>query len=79
MDDKRYTESGTDIEEVRRLNAASGLSYNDVKAYLAKKAEVPTIDEVPLKPLKENLEVDSDAYKLNQIPDRTNLDRNAPH
>ena len=30
------TISGTDIEEVKRKNAASGLSYNEVKAILAK-------------------------------------------
>ncbi len=30
------TLSGTDIEEVKRKNAASGLSYNEVKAILAK-------------------------------------------
>ncbi|WP_255461918.1 MULTISPECIES: hypothetical protein [Bacillales] len=31
------TKSGTDIEEVKRLNANSGLSYNQVKEQLAKK------------------------------------------
>ncbi|WP_278250259.1 hypothetical protein [Bacillus sp. Cs-700] len=31
------TKSGTDIEEVKRLNANSGLSYNQVKEKLAKK------------------------------------------
>ena len=30
------TVSGTDIAEVKRKNAASGLSYNEVKAILAK-------------------------------------------
>ena len=30
------TVSGTDIGEVKRKNAASGLSYNEVKALLAK-------------------------------------------
>ena len=30
------TWSGTDIAEVKRKNAASGLSYNEVKAILAK-------------------------------------------
>ncbi|WP_236687160.1 gamma-type small acid-soluble spore protein [Ornithinibacillus californiensis] len=33
---KKYTVSGTDIEEVKRRNANSGLSYNEVKAVLAK-------------------------------------------
>jgi hypothetical protein len=27
---------GTDVEEVKRLNANSGLSYNEVKALLAR-------------------------------------------
>ncbi|WP_285858637.1 hypothetical protein [Neobacillus niacini] len=33
---KRYTIAGTDIEEVKRLNSQSGLSYNEVKQLLAK-------------------------------------------
>jgi len=33
---KRYTKVGTDIEEVKRLNSQSGLSYNEVKLLLAK-------------------------------------------
>ncbi|MDZ5473832.1 hypothetical protein SM124_19105 [Bacillus sp. 31A1R] len=32
---KRYTVAGTDVEEVKRLNANSGLSYNEVKKILA--------------------------------------------
>ena len=36
QDHDRYTVVGTDIEEVKRLNANSGLSYNEVKALLAK-------------------------------------------
>lgn len=76
MQEKKYTEAGTDIEEVKRLNAASGLSYNDTLAILAQKKDVHTVDEVPLKPLNENLEVDSNAYKLNEV---TGLDRNSPH
>ncbi|PLS01538.1 hypothetical protein [Neobacillus cucumis] len=32
---KRYTNVGTDIEEVKRLNTQSGLSYNEVKLLLA--------------------------------------------
>lgn len=31
----RYTKVGTDIEEVKRLNSQSGLSYNEVKKLLA--------------------------------------------
>ncbi|MBM7602039.1 hypothetical protein JOC75_000009 [Metabacillus crassostreae] len=34
MNTKKY--SNTDIEEVKRLNANSGLSYNEVKQQLAK-------------------------------------------
>lgn len=33
---KKFTEVGTDIEEVKRQNANSGMSYNEVKEYLAK-------------------------------------------
>ncbi|MED3550449.1 hypothetical protein [Cytobacillus praedii] len=32
---KKYTVVGTDIEEVKRLNRNSGLSYNEVKELLA--------------------------------------------
>ncbi|MGE6516095.1 gamma-type small acid-soluble spore protein [Lysinibacillus sphaericus] len=31
-----FTSSGTNINEVKRKNAASGLSYNEVKELLAK-------------------------------------------
>lgn len=34
--DEGKTVSGTDIGEVKRKNAASGLSYNEVKEILAK-------------------------------------------
>jgi hypothetical protein len=34
---KRFTVAGTDIEEVKRLNRHSGLSYNEVKQLLAEK------------------------------------------
>ena len=78
MEEKKYTEAGTDIGEVKKLNAASGLSYNEVKALLAQASEVQTVDEIPLEPLKENLEVDSSIYKLNEVPDSINLDRNGP-
>ncbi|WP_421383870.1 hypothetical protein ACOJQI_04630 [Bacillus salacetis] len=36
---KKITASGTDIEEVKRLNAQSGLSYNQVKQLLAEKMQ----------------------------------------
>ena len=34
--DEQFTSTGTNIHEVKRKNAASGLSYNEVKALLAK-------------------------------------------
>jgi hypothetical protein len=37
MQNKKRTIVGTDIAEVKRLNAASGLSYNEVKLLLAQK------------------------------------------
>lgn len=33
---KKITEAGTDIEEVKRQNANSGLSYNEVKEIIAR-------------------------------------------
>lgn len=35
-DSNRHTIVGTDIEEVKRKNAQSGMSYNEVKAYIAR-------------------------------------------
>lgn len=35
MKEKKTTIAGTDIEEVKRLNANSGLTYNQVKQLLA--------------------------------------------
>ncbi|WP_227937729.1 hypothetical protein [Alkalihalobacillus deserti] len=37
MKNKNKTISGTNIEEVKQLNAQSGLSYNEAKILLAKK------------------------------------------
>ncbi|CAI8919681.1 MULTISPECIES: hypothetical protein [Bacillus] len=34
---KKYTVVGTDIDEVKRLNKNSGLTYNQVKELLAKR------------------------------------------
>jgi predicted DNA binding CopG/RHH family protein len=34
---KNVTVAGTDIDEVKRLNSQSGLSYNQVKKMLAEK------------------------------------------
>ncbi|MED4204017.1 hypothetical protein [Neobacillus mesonae] len=36
---KRFTSVGTDIEEIKRLNRQSGLSYNEVKQLLANQYE----------------------------------------
>ncbi|MFD1205983.1 gamma-type small acid-soluble spore protein [Sporosarcina contaminans] len=35
-DSKKFTEAGTDIEEVKRQNAQSGLSYYEVKELIAR-------------------------------------------
>ena len=78
MEEKKYTEAGTDINEVKRLNEASGLSYNDVLTLLAQKSEVQKVDEIPFEPMKENLEVDSNAYKVNQVPGSINMNPNTP-
>lgn len=78
MNEKKFTEAGTDVDEVKRLNAASGLSYNDTLALLAQK-EVKTADEMPLRPLTESLEVDSGTYKINEVPGSGNLGGNGPH
>jgi hypothetical protein len=37
MNEKKVTVVGTDIEEVKRLNSQSGLSYNQVKQLLVEK------------------------------------------
>lgn len=37
MEKRKKTVVGTDIEEVKKLNAASGLSYNEVKKLLVEK------------------------------------------
>lgn len=34
---KKYSVVGTDIEEVKRLNAESGMSYNELNEWFAKK------------------------------------------
>lgn len=33
---RNYTVAGTDIDEVKRKNANSGMSYNEVKEWIAK-------------------------------------------
>ncbi|MGN7386182.1 gamma-type small acid-soluble spore protein [Sporosarcina sp. SAFN-015] len=39
---KKFTQAGTDIEEVKRQNANSGLSYNEVKEVLARTGGIGT-------------------------------------
>ncbi|KFN01768.1 hypothetical protein [Bacillus clarus] len=38
-EEKKYTVVGTDVEEVKRLNRNSGLTYNQVKELLAKQIQ----------------------------------------
>ena len=81
MEEKKYTEAGTDIDEVKKLNAASGISYNEALALLAQASEIQTADEIPLEPLRGNIEVDSNAYKnqvASDVPSSTHLDRIGP-
>jgi hypothetical protein len=40
MDNHRFTTAGTNIDEVKRLNAQSGLSYNEIKEFLAKTTSI---------------------------------------
>ena len=42
-DKKKYTVVGTDVEEVKRLNKNSGLTYNQVKEMLAKQMQKEVI------------------------------------
>ncbi|EGQ26054.1 hypothetical protein HMPREF9372_1921 [Sporosarcina newyorkensis 2681] len=39
MEKKKYTVVGTDIEEVKRLNAESGPSYNEINEMLTQRIE----------------------------------------
>lgn len=65
---KKYTEAGTDIDDVKKLNEAFGLSYNDAKALLAQASEVHTVDDIPLDPLRANLEEEKFRNKKNDFP-----------
>ena len=42
-DEKKYTVVGTDVEEAKRLNKNSGLTYNQVKEMLAKQMQKKVI------------------------------------
>ncbi|PID20146.1 hypothetical protein CSV61_16135 [Sporosarcina sp. P3] len=49
MTGKKYTEAGTNIEDVKKQNANSGLTYNEVKELIAKemmKKESPSDDMI---------------------------------
>ncbi|WP_301109554.1 hypothetical protein [Sporosarcina sp.] len=37
MEKKKYTVAGTDIEEVKRLNAESGPTYNEINEILTQR------------------------------------------
>lgn len=54
----KYTIAGTDIEEVKRLNANSGMSYNELNEWFAKQVkgnnEAEFGKEVSLNDLKPN-------------------------
>lgn len=76
--EKRRTKAGTDIEEVKRKNAKSGLSYNDLYAKMVAEQEVQTTDEIALEPLSKSAKEDSSATKLNRAIDSPHLSRNAP-
>lgn len=41
--EKQFTSAGTDIFEVKRKNAASGLTYNEVKELLARSGGQGTV------------------------------------
>lgn len=75
MNEPNVTQTGTNIDEVKRLNAESGLSYNDVKAMLAQANEVQTTDPIPLQELKSNAAAESNNYKVNQAHGSVHLDR----
>ncbi|MCM3744756.1 gamma-type small acid-soluble spore protein [Sporosarcina luteola] len=61
---KKITEAGTDIEEVKRQNANSGLTYNEVKEVLARTGGIGTAqysDTDPAQVRKANEPADSKA------------------
>lgn len=78
MGEKKKAKDKAQIDEVEQLHELFGFTHNDARAMLAHAAEVHTVDEIPLQRLKDNLEVDSNAYKLNQIPGSIQLERNGP-
>lgn len=78
MNEPKFTKAGTNIDAVKKLNAASGLSYNDVKARLAQAAQVETADEIPLEELRAAAQAESNNYRLNQATGSIHLKKDGP-
>ena len=76
--DKKSLIASSNMEAVKKINKAFGLSYNDAKALLVQASEVPTTDEIALEPLYEDKKNESSPTKLNQVNDQINLSRNGP-
>ncbi len=57
---KKLTSAGTDIEAVKKANANSGLSYNEVKALLAENGGASTAkySDTDVEEVKEKLQKD---------------------
>lgn len=55
---KKRTEAGTDIEEVKRQNADSGLTYNEVKAIIAQNGGKGTAQYSDTDPAQVRKEID---------------------
>ena len=74
--DENYTESGTDIDNVKKINKAFGLSYNDAIALLAQASQVQTTDEIALDNLYKKAKVESTRLRMNQLADENYMNRN---
>lgn len=58
MEGKKYTKAGTDIEEVKRLNASSGSSYNEMLAILGQASRKKPKEEFAAESLDVNVVID---------------------
>ena len=76
--DKKSQAASSNKEDVKKINKAFGLSYNDAEALLVQASEVSTTDEIALEPLYEEKKSESSPTKLNQVNDQINLSRNGP-
>ena len=76
--DKKSQVASSNIEAVKKINKAFGLSPNDAKALLVQASEVPTTDEIALEPLYEDKKVESSPTKLNKVKGEVHLSRNGP-